>query len=733
MFSTNSDRSLLALVSVICFLVAANAEAGFGQIPTATLTGIVQDSTGAVLPNVTVSVRNTDRNTTQFTRTNETGTYVLPVLNPGNYSITAESPGFKTFVREGAVLQLNQVARIDIRLDLGSIEETVEVNEAAPLVETETSSRGSVIDRQKITELPLNGRDYNQLALLAPGVAPSTPRLAALNFKGAMNVNGNRVFNNTFLLDGVDNVSYSSSYRGENAQIVQPSIEALQEFKIQTNAYSAEFGRSAGAVINAAVRSGSNAIHGSIYEFLRNDALDANVFFSNKFGSPKPVRHRNQFGVAVGGPVVRNKIFWFGDYEGLREREGSPQARAVPSTLEKAGFFTTPVVDPFAPGKPEFGRNASGLWAIPQDRWDPVAANIVKLIPDPNVPGTNIYASTPITRTRSDQFDIRMDYHVSSATQLFGRYSLVDLNIFRPAPLPGLADGSYSDAFGSNDNRSQGIAIGLTHTFSNSFLGDVRIGWNRGDYLSSPPNAGIDGPALVGLKNVPNNPGIVGGLPKIGLQGYDAIGRHTSTPQFQTPRTWNPRTTFSLHQGRHFLKFGFEFLKSQARINDLTAPIGAMNFASLFTGRAMGDFLLGLPSAFALTSFTVIDQGQRMYFGFLQDDYRISRSLTLNLGVRYEYATPQMEKEDQLANFDPAAGVMRFAKDGSTFDRTLIHPDLNNWVPRAGFSYSPRAGWVVRGAYGVFYSHTVRQGREGMLGFNPPFLVDNLLVANVFV
>ena len=356
----------------------------------------------------------------------------------------------------------------------------------------------------------------------------------------------------------------------------------------------------------------------------------------------------------------------------------------------------------------------------------------MKLIPDPNVPGTNIYASTPITRTRSDQFDIRMDYHVSSATQVFGRYSLVDSNIFRPAPLPGLADGSYSDAFGSNDNRSQGIAIGLTHTFSNSFLGDVRIGWNRGDYFSSPPNAGIDGPALVGLKNVPNNPGIVGGLPKIGLQGYDAIGRHTSTPQFQTPRTWNPRTTFSLHQGRHFLKFGFEFLKTQARINDLTAPIGAMNFASLFTGRAMGDFLLGLPSAFALTSFTVIDQGQRMYFGFLQDDYRISPSLTFNLGVRYEYATPPMEKENRLANFDPAAGLMRVAKDGSTFDRTLIHPDLNNWAPRAGFSYSPRAGWVVRGAYGVFYSHTVRQGREGMLGFNPPFLVDNLLVANVF-
>ncbi|HET9218991.1 MAG TPA: TonB-dependent receptor, partial [Terriglobia bacterium] len=247
-----------------------------------------------------------------------------------------------------------------------------------------------------------------------------------------------------------------------------------------------------------------------------------------------------------------------------------------------------------------------------------------------------------------------------------------------------------------------------------------------------PPNAGIDGPALVGLKNVPNDPSLVGGLPKIGLQGYDAIGRHTSTPQFQIPRTWNPRAAFSLHQGRHSLRFGFEFLQSQTKINDLTAPIGAMNFANLFTGRAVGDFLLGLPSVFALTSFSVIDQGQRMYFSFFQDDYRVSSALTLNLGIRYEYSTLPIERENRLANFNPATGTMRFAEEGNTFERTLIHPDRNDWAPRVGFSYSPRPDWVMRGAYGIFYSHTVRQGREGMLAFNPPFVVDNLLVANVF-
>src|SRR6185436_18608171 len=299
------------------------------------------------------------------------------------------------------------------------IEQSVVVTDGKPLLETETSSRGSVIDRQMLTELPLDGRDYNQLATLSPGVVPSTPRLAALNFKGAININGNRVFNNIFLLDGVDNVSYSSSYRGENVQVIQPSIEALEEFKIQTNAYSAEFGRSSGGVINAAVRSGTNAIHGSIYEFLRNDALDASHFFSNAFGTPKPVLQRNQFGAAIGGPLQRDKLFWFAAYEGVRGREGVPQSRVVPSAQDKTGVFNTPVFDPFVLGKPPFGRNAIGQWVIPQDRWDPVAARIVALMPDPNVPGTNIYASTPITRTRADQFDVRMDYQMSPSSRLF--------------------------------------------------------------------------------------------------------------------------------------------------------------------------------------------------------------------------------------------------------------------------------------------------------------------------
>ena len=231
---------------------------------------------------------------------------------------------------------------------------------------------------------------------------------------------------------------------------------------------------------------------------------------------------------------------------------------------------------------------------------------------------------------------------------------------------------------------------------------------------------------------MPSDPAIVGGLPEIGLDGYDTIGRHTSTPQFQMPRSWNPRATVSLDAKKHLLKFGFEFLRTQTRINDITAPIGAMDFTGLFSGKSVADFILGLPSLLDLTSSTILDHNQRMYFYFAQDDYKISSHLTLNLGIRYEYSTPPLEKDNRLANFDPVTGQIQFAVSGSTFARALIRPDRNDWAPRFGFSYSPRPRWVIRGAYGLFYNHTVRQGREGLLGFNPPFLVDNLVIASAF-
>ena len=311
------------------------------QQDAATLLGEVTDASGGVVTGATVRVTNRATGISLATETNERGVYTLPSLRPGDYSVTVEAEGFNTFVRSGVTLQVAQVARIDV--DAASRRGRARRSKwsaARRCSKRQTSSRGSVIDQKKIVDLPLNGRDYNQLALLSPGVLPGTPRLASVNFKGVFNVNGNRTFNNVFLLDGVDNISYSNSFRGENVQLVQPSIEALQEFKIQTNAYSAEYGRSSGAVVNATIKSGTNSVRGSAYEFLRNDALDANNFFSNALGAPEAetgaqsVRRR-----AIGGPLVKNRTFWFADYEGLRDQrrraaraagaDGGGEGRAV--------------------------------------------------------------------------------------------------------------------------------------------------------------------------------------------------------------------------------------------------------------------------------------------------------------------------------------------------------------------------------------------------------------------
>ena len=390
-------------------------------------------------------------------------------------------------------------------------------------------------------------------------------------------------------------------------------------------------------------------MRGSVYEFLRNDALDANNFFSNALGAPKPKRERNQFGAAVGGPLVRNRTFWFGDYEGLRDLEGVPRVRQVPTAAEKAGVFSTRRGRSVRGRTAGVRRNAQGQWVIPRERWDPVGAAIVALIPDPNVPGTTIYASTPVTDTRQDQFDVRLDHQFAPNVAIFGRYSFVDTLTFRPAPLPGLGGRLVQRRVRIERQPVAGArARPDVDRCRRTWLATSGSAMARGDYFTYPPNFGVDGPAEVGLRNVPSDPAIMGGVPKVNIQGFDAVGRHTSTPQFQTPRSWNPRATFSWTRGAHFIKFGGEFLHVETKINDLNATVGRMNFENRFTNRAVGDLLLGLPSQLALTSYTVMDQSQNMQFYFAQDDCRISPELTLNLGVRYEYATPPREKNNRL-------------------------------------------------------------------------------------
>ena len=677
--------------------------------------------------------------------TDEDGRYTFNALRPGSYRLVASAPGFKQFVSSGLVLQVNQSARVDIQLPVGPVSDTVEVSAEAAMLETETSSRGAVIDQTKIVELPLNGRDYNQLALLSPGVLAPTPRLQSVGFKGAFNVNGNRAFNNAFQLDGVDNTSYSNSFRGLNVQVVQPSIEALQEFKIQTNAYSAEFGRSSGALINAVTRSGSNAPHGSVYEFHRNDNLDATNFFANKAGLDKPFRLRNQFGAAVGGPIVKDKTFFFADYEGLRDRAGTVRFTSVPQPTWRDGTFATPIYNPFnptdtgqdfrVPATASCNDGQGGCWRIPANLIDPVGKKVIDVMPNPNVAGAGIdnnFVGVPVDSNRTDQFDVRIDHTFAEHLNIFGRYSFVDTTFFRPAPRPGLAEGSFNDTFGTADLRSQGLAVGGTWVLSPTLLSETRFGYSRGDYYQLPPNFGSGCPeTLIGLKGAPTDEAICGGIPVFNFPGgtLRRIGRTTSVPQFQTPRSYNFRQSFSWNRGVHSLRFGGEILFVKTGIRDVSSLLGQFDFNGRFTGangrweNALADLLLGFPVRYQQDSNTTFNIYQRMYFGYVQDDWKLARNFTLNLGIRYEFATPPRERDMKWSNFDPATRAYVNAKDGSLRDQALIDPDWNNWAPRVGFSWSVTPKTVIRAGYGIFYNHANRMGREGLLGFNPPFIV----------
>jgi hypothetical protein len=715
------------------------------QFESATLTGTVVDPQGAAIPKATVKLTNEATNTETTTLSDDEGRYIFPGLRPGTYRITASSPGFKQFVSSGLTLQVNQAAKLDVQLSIGAVTEEVRVTTAAPVLETESASRGAVIDQTKIIELPLNGRDYNQLALLSPGVLAPTPRLQSIGFRGAFNVNGNRAFQNAFQLDGVDNTSYSNSFRGLNVQVVQPSIEALQEFKIQTNAYSAEFGRSSGALINAVIRSGSNSLHGSLYEFHRNDNLDASNFFANRAGLSKPFRLRNQFGGALGGPIVRNKTFFFGDYEGLRDGAGTVRFSSVPQPMWRSGMFATPIWNPHnasdtgqdfrIPAAANCNDGNGNCWRVPANLIDPVGRRVMDVSPDPNtasLTGDNNFVNVPVNRNKTNQFDVRLDHTFTSGIALFGRYSFVDTEFVQPAPRPGLSEGSFTDTFGTADLRSQGIASGLVWVLNPSAVSETRFGFSKGDYFQLPPNFGSGCPEeLIGLRNAPSDPSICGGLPVFNFPGGNLrrIGRTTSVPQFQTPRSYNIREAISWNSGGHALRFGGELLFVETGIRDVSSLLGNFDFTGRFTGvngrweNGLADLLLGFPSRYQQDSNTTFDIYQNMYFLFVQDDWRITRNLTLNLGLRYEFATPTRERNFKWANFDPGTRQYIQSQSGSLLEEALVAPDKNNFAPRIGFAWSATSKTVVRGGYGIFYNHSNRMGREGLLGFNPPFII----------
>jgi hypothetical protein len=702
-----------------------------------------------VLPAVKVTARAKATGVERSTVTDDAGYYVFPTLPIGAYTILVERPGFQRQTRE-VTLETAQKARQDFALAIGSVETTVAVAATAPQLSPNDASLGSVVDNNYVSQFPLLLRSWDDLMSLVAGVQGNryTDQGGGTSFgrTGGFNVHGIRSLQNNFILDGIDNNSISENVQELTSQVVRPSVDSIQEFKIITNPYAAEYGRNPGAAVVVTTKGGTNQVHGVAYEYLRNRVLDANDFFSNRSRLVKPQNVQNQFGANLGGPAIRNKLFGFFDFEGTRIRRGSSRITTVPLANERVGDFSAAagaragVVYPTL-YDPTTGQ-AFANNQIPANRIDPVAAKLMSLFPAPTDPTRqlNNFIRNAGLLDDTDRYNGRVDWQPTAADSVFGRYSHSIRDRFIPGNFGGIADGTSSSSQGRQHLTAQGIAVGWTHVLGARMVNELRIGFERNNSFAAQDPFGLNRTADY-IPGVPVNPAIDGGVSRITFANLNTfIGSPDFLPKSQVPQQWQWTDTFSLTRGAHQFKFGFD-LRFPLRNNYLDVPAtrGQMNFDRIFTcqrnasnqcvantGLSYADFLVGYVQQAALTNVYAVDQRIHMYSFFAQDDWKLTPKVALNLGLRYDFSSPVYEGRNRMANFNPAgSGSLVFAKDGSLEDRALVQPNRNNFSPRVGISWQLNDKTVVRTGYGIFWNMLERIGSEDQLALNPPYLINN--------
>jgi hypothetical protein len=735
---------------VVCKLVLAFA---FLLLPcfaqeTGEITGRIVDSKGGIVPGVAVEIRNIDTNVKWDVATNSDGYYARASLPPAAYRITTHMSGFKQEVRN-LTLEVRQVSRIDFTLQVGAVSETVEVFGAAPLLESSNASVGQVIEPQAVSDMPLNGRNYLDLAKLSIGVVepagsdqPGTAGDRAKN-GGSFVANGTRSDMNNFILDGIDNNAKIPDLSNNTNVVVQPSIDALMEFKVETNVYSAEYGHSAGAVVNATIRSGTNKVHGSLFEFLRNDALDARNFYLLP-SQATPELRRNQYGATLGGPIRKNKTFLFGSWQGTRQNSGAATiVESLAPASYRAGDFSTvksALNDPaetVSDGNGGYIKTPFPGNVIPAGRISQPASLLLKDVPLPQTSAAaNNYVASPINISNRDQWDTRGDHNISNADRLFVRYSYYTLHAVSPGPLPAPVIGSTNFQQSNNDQTGHQGVLGATHLFGQSMVNEFRAGYNR---VSNSLQPFITDSLFskYGFGYVPPAPGLTG-LPNITINGYSNLGEATFLPDVKGSDTFQVNDGLSWNKGTHFIRAGGEFrwVRSRYHIWGNARPTFAFNGA--FTGNSFADFLLGDPNTAALSSVIVGDIRYRYYGGYLNDDWKVTPKLTVNLGLRYEYWTPAYERHDLTANFIVGPNKLIYANNNvppstpaayamdipSGVDlRGLQQPRRNNFAPRLGLAWQITPNTVFRSGGGVFYGEHDAAGVSSRPEYNPPFRV----------
>ena len=755
--------------SVLCLAMILFASSSTAQQDTGTIAGTVTDPSGSVVPGAEVTVRNLGTGYSRATSTGPSGEYVFTPLLIGDYEVRVGKPGFKTQIHGRTTLDVQQRIQLDFKLQLGEASQKVEVVGTALALQTQDSSLGTVVNSSNVSNLPLNGRNIYQLVTLSPGasVAPD----------GMPSMGGQLDQNQGYVLDGLTNINYLGSLNSGGVWNIRPSPDAVQEFKVNTNSYSAEFGGAEG-IVNVVTKSGTNDLHGSLYEFVRNADLDGRNFFATSM----PRFSQNQFGGSMGGPLAiphlydgHNRSFFFIDYEGFRSRVGTTQFNILPSMAWRQGDFrdqltgqtftdpctgavydTGQIFDPNSTqavtcldGSTGFARtpvsyNGQANVMNPAQIVLP-AANTAALLPAPNVGDPFKYIWSPSLRNDFNQFDVNIDHQWGEHDHLAFKYS------FRDVPPAGIPD--FPGAAGSGSkalNRQQRATAADTHVFSPTTINEFRLGYIRNAYTAAMVGDKYLDPASLGFQNVPFQPGVVGGPPGISITGIAAIGTSGWTPVITTARTETLMDTLSLVRGRHTFKIGggavswwtsqYEAAAIAAQYSfsgiltaDLSAPSSMTSAAA--TGAPFAQFLFGIPDSSAVSNSIFSDSGRQSGAVFIQDDWRATDKLTLNMGLRWDFGNSVRERFDRVTNIDMKTGayiepksrqnIPPFLPSGYPVEwsdsHSLLHADNRSIAPRLGLAYQITPKTVLRAAAGIFFINLDQAAETISMPLNPPF------------
>ena len=722
---TRLKKLLLLLFAASTYLCA--------QTPTATITGIVKDPSGASISDAKVVVRNTGTNIQHDELTSKNGEYTVPLLPVGQYEISVEATGFKKEVQSGLTLQVDQVARLDFTLAIGQTTEVLEVTSQAPITQTDSSEVGTVVDNRKVIEMPLNGRQFYSLATLVPGAYPPVQN-STLSFRGGINVGGSSEVSNNFSLNGFYNNDANVS-----APNVRPSIDNIQEFKLLTGVYPAEYGYGSGGQVVVTTKSGANQLHGSLFEYVRNSYMDARNFFLSPT-TPTPPFKRNQFGGTVGGPIIRDKTFFFFSYEGLRLRQDIENLATVAEPQFLTGNFSalaTPIYEPgvFVNGKPvQFPGNI-----IQPSSISPVGAALLGYFPAPTFPTglgaapSNNYLFSEIRQETMNEFALRLDHTFNQKDSLSATLNYFNDPAFEPSN--SLCSSRVLPGFGCYTNQtSQLYGATYTHVFAPTLVNEYRAGFGRLVQPRTMQDTNINFNGEFGLAafngSVPNNTGV----PPATLTGYSTLGGATNLPQKRYDDHFIMGDALIWTHDKHSFKFGADAINYRVTDYYVAYGLGSYSFTSgtptangrPTTGYALADVLLGLPFQ------TTQDPTAPRFYNtatslgvFAQDDYKITPNLTLNYGLRWELNTPVTEKHNNQSNFNPSTDQVFLAGQGGS-PSNLYNYRWNDFAPRFGFSWQPFGDGktVVRGGAGIFYNF--QTAGNGLLSLQYQYPIRNL-------